>query len=72
MNKIATEISLYIEENGIKQSYIAEKLGISPDLFSKTLLGQRRMPATEFFEICFILNVDPNYFYQKFISEKIA
>lgn len=72
MDKIVTAISSYIEEKGIKQSYIAEKIGISADLFSKTLLGTRRLQTTEFFEICFALNVSPEYFYQKFISKQTA
>ena len=52
----------YVDKNGIKQSFIAQKTGISPDTISKILNGNRRIMADEFLDICTALNIDPNIF----------
>lgn len=59
---ISRLLSEYVERNGIKQIYIANKTGIPPDTISKILNNKRRMMADEFLEICFALNIDPNIF----------
>lgn len=51
-----------IEERGLKQSYIAQIVGISCDRVSKILNGNRKMLADEFLLICTALNIDPNIF----------
>lgn len=59
---INEKLCRYIEENGIKQSYLAQKTGLSVDVISKTLNGNRRLLADEFLAICETLKIDPNIF----------
>ena len=54
-----------INQNGIKQSHIAQKTGISADTISKILNGDRRILADEFLTICEALEIDPNFFREK-------
>ncbi len=55
----------YVNENGIKQVYIASKTGLTVDTVSKILNGNRRILADEFLLICDTLNIDPNIFRNK-------
>lgn len=59
---INERLSVYVSENGIKQVYIAQKTGLTPDTVSKMLNGSRRILADEFLLICNALNIDPNIF----------
>lgn len=62
---INERLNVYVSENGIKQVYIAKKTGLSPDIVSKMLNGNRRILADEFLLICNALNIDPNIFRNK-------
>ena len=62
---INERLSVYVSENGIKQVYIAQKTGLTPDTVSKMLSGRRRILADEFLLICNALNIDPNIFRNK-------
>lgn len=62
---INERLSVYVSENGIKQVYIAQKTGLTPDTISKMLNGNRRILADEFLLICNALNIDPNIFRSK-------
>lgn len=55
-------IKQYLEDNGIKQKYIAEKTGIQENKLSLTLNGQRIMTADELIKIIYVLNLDANKF----------
>ena len=55
-------LNAYVSENGIKQIYIAQKTGLTPDTVSKILNGSRGILADEFLLICSALNIDPNVF----------
>lgn len=53
----------YIKQNmddrGIKQVRVAEKIGMPPQILGAMLNGKRRMEVTEFFEICAVIELDP-------------
>ena len=36
-------IKKYLTENGIKQNFVAEKAGMSPELFRRSLDGSRKL-----------------------------
>ena len=59
---INEKLNRYLEENGIKQSFVVQRTDISADTFSKIINGKRKMSASEFLSICDALNLDPNYF----------
>lgn len=55
-------IKKYLANNGIKQNFVAERAGIPPELFRRSLDGKRKIPAEEFVSICVVLSLDIDYF----------
>lgn len=51
-------IKAHITENGIKQNFVAEKAGMSPELLRRSLEGRRKLQADEFIAICGVLSLD--------------
>lgn len=58
-------IKAYLDENGIKYSFVAEEAGIAANVFSAIINGKRKITAEEYFTICFILKLDAGYFAEK-------
>lgn len=56
------KVKTYLEEYGIKQSYVAKKCNMSTSTFSAMMNGKRKMYADDLREICFALNVSPEVF----------
>lgn len=54
----------YIKDNGIKQSYIAEKTGIPENTLSMILNGKVKLDADKLVLIVRVLNIDPNIIIQ--------
>lgn len=52
----------YISNNGIKQSFVAEKAGMPAELLRRSLEGKRKLQADEFLMICKVLSLDLDYF----------
>lgn len=48
-----------IESRGIKQSYICEKIGMTPDALSRILNSTRKITGEELLNLCDLLNIDP-------------
>lgn len=59
---INEKIKKYLEEHGIKQSFLVEKTGMSNWTISNILNEKRKLTAPELREISKALNVDPNIF----------
>lgn len=59
---IADKLNEYITNHQIKQTYIAQKTGLTIETVSNILNGSRRIPADEFLLICTALDIDPNIF----------
>lgn len=51
-------IKAYLTENGIKQNFVADKAGIKPELFRRSIEGKRKLSADEFVAICGALSLD--------------
>lgn len=49
---IYEQVSQYVKDKGIKQSFICNKTGIEKNALSNILSGDRRMTADEFLLIC--------------------
>lgn len=56
---IGEYIKQYMKDKGIKQIYVAEKIGISPQVLGTMLNGTRKIEITEFFKICEAMQADP-------------
>ena len=52
-------IGVYIAENGIRQSFVAQKSGIDLAVFNRIILGKRAMRADEYEKICIALHKQP-------------
>lgn len=48
----------YMKENGIKQSYVAEKMGMPPQVLGQILNENRKIEVTEYCELCMALGID--------------
>lgn len=53
-----------VEESGIKQSFIADKIGLTESVLSSLLTGRRKVLAQEFFEICEVIHRKPEEVYR--------
>ena len=60
--QVNIQLKKYVEENGIKQSYISEQTGLSKDVVSNILNLKRKITAEEFLKICYLLKIDPRSF----------
>lgn len=59
---VQTRVAAYIDEKGIKKSYVAEKAGITLPRLSKILNNRTEMRADELDSICKALDVEPSKF----------
>ena len=59
---LARNIKEYLSRNGIKQTWLAEQVGIPISTFSGIINGNTAMKADLFIQICKVLNVPPERF----------
>lgn len=55
-------IKRFMEERGIKQSFLKEQIGMTASTVNALLNGNRGISAEEYFKICDALNVPLDYF----------
>lgn len=60
---VAERLSAAIEESGLKQKFIAEKIGISEQALSAMLKGRQKIDIDTFFSIAVILHMTPEQIY---------
>lgn len=60
---VADRINSVIVGAGLKQKYLAEKIGVSERVLTAMLSGRRKISADEFYDICLALNMTPNELY---------
>ena len=58
----------YIKSNGIKQTFIAEKLGVSDRAVTDMLNGNRKITVEEYYLLCKALRVPITYFFDKILE----
>ena len=49
----------YMKDNGIKQVFVSEKTGISPQKLGVILKDKQKITAQEYFKICAVIGIDP-------------
>lgn len=59
---VAKNIGEYLKENGIKQTWLAERLEIPPQTLNGIIKGRSELKAETFITICKVLNVSPETF----------
>lgn len=62
MKLIGIKVKEYLDENGIKYSYLSEKIGMPMNTLSLLLNGKRKMSVEEYFTICEALELPVNTF----------
>lgn len=55
---VGERIGLYLSQNGIKQSFLAEKTGIPDSVISTIVNKGRKIEVMEYYKICKALNVE--------------
>lgn len=69
---VGKRIKKYLDENGIKYSFVSEKIGIPMNILSPLLNGKRKMSAEEYFLICEAIGVGADYFSKQTDSEEVV
>lgn len=59
---VAKKLKAYINEHGLKQTYIAEQSGIDVKTLNAILNGYIRLSVERLEAICKVLNVSPKIF----------
>lgn len=67
---IGLKVKKYLDEKGIKYSFLSEKIGMPMNLFSPLLNGKRKMSVEEYFTICEALGVSVDTFSPENESEE--
>ena len=58
---VADRINLVIA--GLKQKYLADKIGVSEQVLTAMLSGRKKISADKFYDICLALNMTPSELY---------
>lgn len=58
---VNSRVKQYIEDHGIKQVAIAEKMGIPIWQFNNIMTGRKKMSADELYKFCRALNCSADY-----------
>lgn len=59
---IGLKVKEYLDKNGIKYSFLSERIGIPMNVLSPLLNGKRKMSVEEYFTICEALELPVNTF----------
>ena len=59
---VGIRIKEYLNANGIKQSFVAEKTGLSATVISDICSGNRKIDVVEYYKICKALDLPLEYF----------
>lgn len=60
---IGAKIKSYLQERGIKQTFLAEKTGMTNSIISDICNNDRKVECVEYFKICKALNLPLEYFF---------
>ena len=61
---IGAAIKNYLDENGIKQAFVADKVGITPSQMSEICNKGRTIDCVTYYKICSALNVPLEKFFE--------
>jgi len=61
---IGERIKEYLRENGIKQSFLVEKTGLTHSQVSDICNNDRKLDCVEYYKICKALNLSLDHFMQ--------
>lgn len=56
-------IKMAVEDSGLKQKHIAERIGMSEPSLSALLAGKKKVDVDVFFNLCLVLDKKPDELY---------
>ena len=59
---VGRNIKVYLKENGIKQNFLVQRIGIPVTTLNSMLLEKQKLPADTYFRICNVLGEPPTRF----------
>lgn len=66
---VGAKIKEYLDNHGIKQRWLASKVGLSPSQMSDICIKDRTIDCVVYFKICKVLNVPLEEFLKDFEVE---
>ena len=66
-----SDIKKYLDENGIKQTFVSEKTEIPPSILNMMLNDNRKIEANEYMKICDAIGVPLDYFKPKLPNKEV-
>lgn len=67
---VGEKIKEYLQEHGIKQSFLAEKTGLTPSVVSDICNRDRKVDVLENYKICNALGLPADYFVKQVEEEE--
>jgi len=58
-------VKQYLDDNGIKHTFVAKGIGVDKSVFSSMISGKRKITAEEYIKICAVIKVNTHYFAEK-------
>lgn len=65
---VKENIVKYLKNNGIKQSFVADSIGLSRAAMSSLVKGERDLDVEEYVKICDLLKVNYDFFIGDYIA----
>lgn len=62
---VGARIKKYLQEHGIKQSFLAEKTGLTDSIISDICINDRKIECVEYYTICKALDLPMEYFIEE-------
>lgn len=62
---IGAEIKGYMDERGIKQSFLADKIDMPKPTLSEVLSEKRTLTLIEYYKICKVFELPMEYFFER-------
>lgn len=59
---VGKKIKKYLDDNGIKQTFLAKKSGLTDSIVSDICIHDRKIDCVEYYKICNALNVPLEFF----------
>ncbi len=63
---VGKDIKSYLKENGIKQNFVAQKIGIPATTLNSMLSEKQKLSVDIYFRICYVLGESPLRFAPSF------
>lgn len=67
--KMGERLKMYLQEKGIKQSVVADRIGMNKKSFNAVLNGRAELKADTLEAVCLFIDVPPTFFFTNQVQE---